>query len=63
MSPATIESLARDLAARIPLPQEDWDAIVAEVRQTLAALAALDQLPLEGVAPDPGSDAAESPGD
>jgi hypothetical protein len=63
MTPDTVERLARDLAARIPLPQEDWDAIVAEARQTLAVIAALDELPLDGVVPDPVSDPSESPGD
>jgi hypothetical protein len=63
MSPDTIEHLARDLAARISLPQEDWDAIVAEARQTLAVIAALDELPLDTVVPDPVSDVSESPDD
>lgn len=60
MSPETMEHLARDLAAKIALPQEDWDAIVAEARQTLTVIAALDELPLDAVVPDPVSDASES---
>jgi hypothetical protein len=62
MSPETIEHLARDLAARIPLPADDWQAIIAEARLTLAVIAALDELPLEGVDPDPVSDVSESCG-
>jgi hypothetical protein len=63
MSPETIEHLARDLAASIPLPQEDWQAVIAEAQQTLAVIAALDELPLETVDPDPVSDVSESPGE
>jgi hypothetical protein len=63
MSPGAVEQRVRDLAARIPLPQEDWDAIAVEARQTLAVIAALDELSLHAVVPDPVSDAAETGGD
>jgi hypothetical protein len=51
MLPDTIQHLARELAATLPLPPGDWDAIVAEARQTKAVIAKLDELPLEGIEP------------
>jgi hypothetical protein len=51
MSPERLEPIARELAAKLPLSKEEWDAIVAQARDLLAVVATLDELPLEGVEP------------
>ncbi len=51
MSPESLRSRARDLAAEIPLPAEDWEAILNLVQGVRQALQQLDQLPLTAVEP------------
>lgn len=45
------EELARELAAELALPAEDWEAVLAQVPRVLEAVAALDELPLDAVEP------------
>src|SRR5262245_44349969 len=51
MTRETLERMARDLAAEITLPAEDWDAIVTQAASMLGWINALDELPLQNVEP------------
>jgi hypothetical protein len=51
MSRETLERMARDLAAEIPLPAEDWQAAVDQAEKMLAIIKTLDELPLADVEP------------
>ena len=47
-----LERQARELCAEVPLSAEDITAIVAQAQAVLAAIAELDELPLDQVEPD-----------
>ena len=47
----TLEAMAREFAADMPLAAEDWEAVLAQVPRVLEAVAALDELPLDGIEP------------
>jgi hypothetical protein len=51
MTRETLERMARDLAAEIPLPVEDWQAAVDQAEKMLAIIKTLDELPLADVEP------------
>ena len=51
MTRETLERLARDLAAEVTLPAEDWEAIVTQAVNMLGWIKALDELPLQNVEP------------
>jgi len=51
MTRDTLERMARDLAAEVALPAEDWEAVVNQAEAVLGWIALLDELPLEGVEP------------
>jgi len=53
MDRAALERLARERLADIPLPAEDWPALVPLIEQFLAVVAELGQLALEGAEPGP----------
>lgn len=42
----TLESMARQLGADVPIPPEDWEAVVPQVRRMLETVRTLDELPL-----------------
>ena len=47
----TLEAMAREFAAEMPLAAEDWEAVLVQVPRVLEAVAALDELPLDGIEP------------
>ncbi|MGH7266845.1 MAG: hypothetical protein ACREMB_18645 [Candidatus Rokuibacteriota bacterium] len=53
MERESFERIARELAAELPLPPEDWDAVLAQARPFLETVAMLDELPLAPVEPAP----------
>ena len=46
-----LEARFRALAAELPIPAEDREPVLAQARWIEKAIAALDELPLEGVEP------------
>ena len=42
----TLESMARQLGADVPIPAEDWEVVVPQVRRMLDTVRTLDELPL-----------------
>jgi hypothetical protein len=51
LSQETLERMAREVGADLPLPREDWEAVLVQVPRVREALAALEELPLETVEP------------
>jgi Asp-tRNA(Asn)/Glu-tRNA(Gln) amidotransferase C subunit len=51
MNPERVERIARELAAELPLSDDEWKAIATQARDLLAVVATLDELPLERVEP------------
>jgi hypothetical protein len=51
MTRETLDRLARELAVEVPLPVEDWDAIVSQADRMLTLIRSLDELPLQDVEP------------
>jgi len=49
----TLERMAREIGADLPLPAEDWAAVVGQVQRILEAVRSLDELPLDAVEPAP----------
>ena len=49
--PQWLEARFRALAAELPIPAEDREPVLAQARWMQQAIAALDELPLEGVEP------------
>ncbi len=47
----TLERVVQALSPDIPVPPEDWEAIVPQVRRMLEAVRTLDELPLDEVEP------------
>ena len=53
MDRPALERLARERLADIPLPAEDWPALVPLIERVLAVVAELGQLTLERAEPGP----------
>lgn len=51
MTRETLERMARDLAAEVSLPAEDWEAVIAQAAALQGWVKTLDQLPLHNVEP------------
>ncbi len=51
MSRDVLDRLGREVAADLPLPPGDWEAVLARAAQILEAVRTLDELPLDEVEP------------
>lgn len=47
----TLERVVQELSADIPIPPEDWETVLAQVRRMLEAVRTLDELPLDEAEP------------
>jgi hypothetical protein len=51
MTRESVAQRACELSADLPLPAEDWPAIIDQATRVLDTVAALDELPLDTVEP------------
>ncbi len=47
----TLERMAGELGAELPLSAEDWESVLAQAERLAEAVATLDELPLDTVEP------------
>ncbi len=49
----TLERVRQELSTDVPIPPEDWEAVVAQVRRMVETVRTLDEMPLGEVEPAP----------